>query len=104
MYQEGGIPIDTLVYKIENSGPFLTYIYASSTMFNSYSSGILNNSCCYTGNGASGSLNHSVITVGWGITGGQSYWIIRNSWGTGWGENGYGRITMTNTGSGICGN
>jgi hypothetical protein len=29
---------------------------------------------------------------------------MRNSWGTGWGEQGYVRMTMTNTGLGICGN
>ena len=68
----------------------------------------MNNSCCYSGfTGTYGSYtttDHIVVTVGYGITSGQSYWIVRNSWGTGWGENGYGRITMTNTGSGICGN
>lgn len=78
----------------------LTQISASSPYFYGYSSGILNNQCCFE----SKTLNHTVLTVGWGVEGGKSYWIMRNSWGDGWGEAGYIRITATNTGYGICGN
>lgn len=78
-----GIAVGTIVNTL-NISPYTTYLDASTTIFQYYTSGIINNSCCWSS--TTGQLNHSIITVGWGITGGKSYWIMRNSWGTGWGE------------------
>lgn len=44
-------------------GPVLTQISAGSAYFYGYSSGILNNQCCFE----SHTLNHTVLTVGWGV-------------------------------------
>lgn len=63
----------------------------------SYSSGILDTNRCPT------SIDHAVNMVGWGVSdAGKEYWIIRNSWGTSWGENGYIRIAVKNSGNGVC--
>jgi len=39
-------------------------------------------------------LNHAITVVGWGVDNGHHYWMIKNSWDTGWGDNGYGRVSM----------
>lgn len=82
-------------------GPLNVWIRADTTVFQYYSSGILNNSCCLNGNLL---LNHVVVLVGYGIDAtGQSSWIIRNSWSSSWGVGGYGYIKITPQGDGICG-
>jgi C1A family cysteine protease len=50
-------------------------------------------------------LNHAVVIVGEGVdaTSSLPYWLIRNSWGTNWGEAGYMRLAITDSGYGICG-
>lgn len=39
-------------------------------------------------------INHAITVVGYGRENGENYWMIKNSWGTGWGDNGFGRISM----------
>jgi hypothetical protein len=80
------------------NGPILVYIEADSLIFQGYSSGIINSSCCYAGY-----LNHVLVLVGWRVDAQKSAWIIRNSWGTDWGVAGYAYIKMSNIGDGVCG-
>lgn len=53
--------------------------------------------------GCPSSIDHAVNMVGWGVSdAGKEYWIVRNSWGTAWGENGYIRIAIKDSGNGVC--
>ncbi|KAL4453183.1 hypothetical protein ABPG74_015414 [Tetrahymena malaccensis] len=47
--------------------------------------------------GSNVKLNYGALIVGYT----QDFFIVKNSWGTNWGEDGYFRITKTNT-CGIC--
>lgn len=79
--------------------PVSVAISADTKLFQSYSSGVITSSSCYT------SLDHGVLVVGYGIENGIKYFLVKNSWGTTWGDNGYvkiGRSDSTND-SGICG-
>ena len=52
-------------------------------------------------------VNHGVTLIGYGRTKGDEnmsqwcdeYWVVRNSWGEKWGENGFFKLCMDNTGS-----
>ncbi len=79
-----------------NVGVVSVSIEADRSCFQSYSSGIFDNTNCGT------SLDHAVALVGYGSSNGTEYWILRNSWGTSWGEKGYMRLKIT-SGAGICG-
>jgi C1A family cysteine protease len=52
-------------------------------------------------------VGHAVLAVGYGIDdeSGVEYVTIKNSWGTTWGDNGFGKISLSNEYSknGICG-
>lgn len=68
-------------------GPVSTYIDATSTSFQFYSSGILSVPSC-----SSTALSHAMVMTGYGTNQGQDYWLLKNSWGPNWGELGYLRI------------
>jgi len=68
-------------------------VAASSSIFGSYSSGIINSTKCGT------STNHAVAAIGYT----SKYYIIKNSWGPKWGESGFARIAIVGDGEGICG-
>ena len=78
-------------------------VQADSRSFQLYSSGVFDDSKCY-----SGSLDHGVALVGYGhdSSSNKDYYILRNSWDTTWGESGYMRIKRNSVASsteGMCG-
>jgi hypothetical protein len=62
-YIANGATVDTIVNALKTKGPFTTYLDGGTSIFQGYSSGIINNTCCYK------QLNHAVLTVGYGIDG-----------------------------------
>jgi len=78
------------------TGPVSVAIEADTTVFQSYTGGIITSSKCGT------TLDHGVLAVGFGVENGTEYIIVKNSWGASWGENGYVRIGVAD-GAGICG-
>ena len=76
--------------------PVSVAIEADKSVFQLYSSGVLDSSSCGT------SLDHGVLVVGYGTDSslGKDYWKIKNSWGSTWGEEGYIRMVR---GSNMCG-
>lgn len=77
--------------------PVSVAVSAGSSVFQHYTSGVLDSSSCGTG------LNHGVAAVGYGVEKGKTYLIVRNSWGGSWGDHGYLKIAHTPEGAGICG-
>ena len=79
--------------------PVSVAISADTKLFQSYSSGVITSSSCYT------SLDHGVLVVGYGIENGIKYFLVKNSWGTTWGDNGYVKIARSDSTNdpGICG-
>ena len=72
-------------------------VAAGNNYWYQYRRGVLNTDGCAQ------SIDHAVNLVGWGTTNkGKDYWIVRNSWGSGWGEGGYIRIEVTESGTGVC--
>jgi len=73
--------------------------------FRMYKSGIMTEE--FLGcSGEDKKINHAVTVVGYGKTDRMTvqnswcreYWIVQNSWGTQWGEKGFFRLCMDNTG------
>jgi cathepsin L len=80
-------------------GPVSIAIEADTTVFQFYTSGVINSSKCGT------NLDHGVLIVGYGVENGTPYWLVKNSWGSGWGLNGYVKIARSEStnDAGICG-
>ena len=76
--------------------PVSVAIEADKSVFQLYSSGVLDSSSCGT------QLDHGVLVVGYGTDSslGKDYWKVKNSWGSTWGEEGYIRMVR---GSNMCG-
>jgi len=76
--------------------PVSIAIEADQSVFQLYSSGVLDSTSCGT------TLDHGVLLVGYGTDESLSkdYWKVKNSWGTSWGESGYIRMVR---GSNMCG-
>ena len=79
--------------------PVSIAISADTKYFQSYSSGVLTSSTCYT------SLDHGVLIVGYGTENGIKYWLVKNSWSTSWGDQGYVKIARSDSTNdpGVCG-
>jgi hypothetical protein len=78
-------------------GPVSVGVDADSSVFQFYTSGILNSAQCGT------DIDHAIVAVGYGIDSVKGeYYIVRNSWGMSWGDKGYLKIAIVD-GLGICG-
>jgi C1A family cysteine protease len=77
-------------------GPVAVSIEADTSVFQSYSSGILDSTACGT------YLDHAVLVTGYGVENGKEFWMVKNSWNTTWGDNGYIKLAIVD-GNGICG-
>lgn len=80
--------------------PISIAIEADQSVFQFYSSGVMDSVTCGT------NLDHAVLLVGWGELDGKKYWKVKNSWGSSWGDNGYiliGRSVKKQKAVGICG-
>ena len=80
-------------------GPVSVALSADTRYFQSYTGGILDSPSCYT------ELNHGVLIAGYGTDNGKKYWNVKNSWSSTWGEQGYIRISRSDStnDAGICG-
>ena len=79
-------------------GPVSIAIEADTSVFQFYSSGVMDSTSCGT------NLDHAVLVTGWGELNGKQYWNVKNSWGSSWGSKGYillGRNSSNK--SGVCG-
>lgn len=76
------------------TSPVSIAIEADTSIFQSYSSGVMDSVSCGT------SLDHGVLVVGWGTLNGKKYWKVKNSWGSSWGDRGY---ILLGRGNNICG-
>ena len=80
-------------------GPVSVAIEADKSIFQFYTSGVINTSKCGT------NLDHGVLIVGYGEENNIPYWLVKNSWGSEWGDGGYVKIARSNStnDAGVCG-
>ena len=77
--------------------PVSVAIEADTTVFQSYTGGVITGSACGT------NLDHGVLAVGYGVEAdGTEYYLVKNSWGGDWGLDGYVKIGVED-GAGVCG-
>ena len=81
------------------AGPTSVTVEADRTVFQHYTSGVMDSTSCGT------SLDHGVLLVGYGTEKDTPYWLVKNSWGAAWGEKGYFRVKrdMKEGDAGLCG-
>jgi len=77
--------------------PVSVSIEADRPVFQQYKNGIFDSTAC------GDQLDHATLVVGYGSENGTEYWIMKNSWASTWGEDGYMRLAIKETGSGNCG-
>jgi C1A family cysteine protease len=85
---------ETALQQAVFKSPVSIAIEADTSIFQSYSSGVMDSDSCGT------SLDHGVLVVGWGTLNGKKYWKVKNSWGSSWGDKGY---ILLGRGNNICG-
>ena len=86
-------------------------IAANNVFIRQYKSGVIDSKDCYNPTKDPDYLNpinHAVTIVGYGTdeATGLEYWLIRNSWNTTWGDKGYVKIKIDDSGEnvdGVCG-
>ena len=81
-----------LTQALATIGPITAYLYAGSSKFQLYTSGVYSDPACL-----GTQINHAIMLVGYGADANNNpYYILRNSWGAGWGMNGYMYIARGN--------
>jgi len=74
-----GSKSDSSMITFLNKGPVSSGVYASSSSWDNYNSGVVDTSC------GGRTQDHAIVVVGYTST----TYIIRNSWGKRWGESGH---------------
>jgi KDEL-tailed cysteine endopeptidase len=93
------VAVDDLsaMYSAIEQQPVSVAIEADTTVFQTYTSGVITSAACGT------SLDHAVLAVGYGTDAtGVAYFLVKNSWASTWGDEGYVKIGAVE-GEGICG-
>ena len=85
--------------KAVSLGPVSVAIEADQSIFQSYSSGVIDSEDCGE------NLDHGVLIVGYGVEDDIPYWLVKNSWGESWGDEGYVKILRSDKtqDNGVCG-
>jgi C1A family cysteine protease len=73
--------------------PIAIAIEADQSVFQFYSSGVLDDASCGV------NLDHGVLLTGYGTDSGKDYWTVKNSWGASWGAAGYIKIVRNVNGN-----